>query len=68
MLSDFNSNVSNAGIIVRLRSDFTYSRKGVEITLEEGTSIVVDESMGLGYFESVCFQIEPTDYIIMYLN
>lgn len=70
MLLEFNGeNSLSIGVIATLKTDFAYERlDGVIITLELGTSIHVDENKGIANYGEDYFSVEPSDYIVKYLN
>lgn len=72
MLSEsFNESVNatvSIGVLATLRVDFTYYRFGVEVTLEQGTTIHVDEEKGWACHGDDYFEIDTTDYVVSYLN
>lgn len=60
--------VHSIGVVARLSHDFTYSRFGVEVTLDAGTLVHVDEERMIASHGNDCFTVEHGDYVVSYLN
>lgn len=73
MLSSFDSElgqiVETIGVNARLAAPYTFARlDGAEITLDMGTPIHVDETKGIASHGSDYFEVDPSDYVISFLN